>query len=169
MAAVFGFAHARLAVEENALSLIGLSQQRISSIGSNHRGSGARSHRISGADRDVDAGVRDVHQEVPSVDEVDVHRVGVQPSDWPRIDNTEPEAAELEAGQTTDHDRAADVKLMAGAEARVKTAVGNPVASMEGAGGSSAMSACHFRAAAVSLALSTAAARGGAPTGVALS
>jgi hypothetical protein len=88
-------------------------------------------HRISGAQGDFNPGMRNVHQHVSAVDIVHVHRIGVQPRGRPRISETEPESAELEAGLTANHSRLADVKLMVTSEAGTEAIVRNVPPSME--------------------------------------
>ena len=75
--------------------------------------------------------MRDVHQDVASVDDVHVNRIGVQPRCRPGIYHAEPESAELQAGLASDHDGMAYVKLMFAAEAGLETALRNFATAMQ--------------------------------------
>jgi len=98
--------------------------------GSRRIGSAIR-HRITRAQGDFNSGMSSIHQDVPSVYIVHVYRIGVQPGGRPRISETEPESAELEAGLTADHRRMADVKLMITTEVGAEAIVRNVSSAVE--------------------------------------
>jgi len=83
------------------------------------------------ADAYSDARVVGIDQEIFAVDVVDVDLVCVVPAIRPRLDETEPEAAILEARVSVDHYRLVDCESVFFAEIGAEAIVGNAAAASD--------------------------------------
>jgi len=80
------------------------------------------------ANRDANAGIIGIAEVILAVDVIDVNIVGVIPVDWPRLDESEPISAVLEAGITVNHPRTPDTKFVRSAKIGLETLLGNSAA-----------------------------------------
>src|SRR5579859_6137509 len=67
-------------------------------------------------------------QEIAAIDVFHVHLIGVVPADRPRVDESEPIAAVLEAWDPADHHRTIDAESVVTAKVGAETGVGNAAA-----------------------------------------